>query len=344
MKNDNDKKFREPGFWESIREIFLGTRRRFACLQVEVTSSCNARCIYCPHTTFRDRWQSRDMSMEIFDRLWPAMRVAFRVHLQGWGEPLINPHFFDMAALARKAGCAVSTTTCGLIMDDNLARKIVDSGIDIIAFSLAGTDADTNAVRQGANFNRVCRSISTLQQIRRARGGVHLEVHLAYLMLASAMGAVRGLPALAKNLGVHEVVISTLDYIPAPGFEQEAFGIGEKDKLSEAATILNETEAEDKKLDVGIHWSLPRADAAGIECREKIADSFFVSSDGAVSPCVFLNLPIGTDYPSRHVFGNVKEQDVLEIRDSEKFRIFRERLASGDPAGPCRSCPKRFIT
>lgn len=343
MKNDTAEEFRAPGFWESIREAFLGAPRRFTCLQVEVTSRCHARCTYCPHTTLEDRWQSRDMTMETFGRLWPAMRTAARVHLQGWGEPLMNPAFFEMAALARKAGCAVSTTTCGLIMDEDLARKIVDSGIDIIAFSLAGTDAATNAVRRGADFDRVCRSIATLQKVRRARGGVHLEVHFAYLMLASAMESVRGLPALAAELGVHAAVVSTLDYIPAPGFEQEAFNADETGKLAEAARILTEAETEAEALDVDFHWSLPRPDAPGTGCRENIARSFYTASDGAVSPCVYVNLPVGGHHPDRHVFGNVNERDVLEIWDDEEFRIFREALAGGDPAPVCRSCPKRFM-
>lgn len=62
------------------------------------------------------------------------------MHLQGWGEPFLHPRFMDFAALARKAGCRVSTTTCGLRMDETLAGQIVGSGIDIVAFSLVGTD------------------------------------------------------------------------------------------------------------------------------------------------------------------------------------------------------------
>lgn len=53
--------------------------------------------------------------------------------------------------------------------------------------------------------------------------GVHLELHFAYLMLASQMEAVEGLPDLMDELDVHAAVISTLDYIAAPGLEAEAF-------------------------------------------------------------------------------------------------------------------------
>ena len=109
------------------------------------------------------------------------MRKAARVHLQGWGEPLLHPDFFQMTALARKAGCAVSTTTCGSGMNADLAERLVASGIDIIGFSLAGTDAASNAARAGVAFETVCAAIEQLQQVRRARQGVHLEIHIAYL-------------------------------------------------------------------------------------------------------------------------------------------------------------------
>ncbi|MDF1592945.1 MAG: radical SAM protein [Desulfobacterales bacterium] len=343
MNPDSSEKFKAPGFWESLREAFLGAPRTFACLQVEVTSRCPARCNYCPHTTLKDVWQPRDMSLETFGRLWPAMRASARVHLQGWGEPLMNPAFFKMTAIARKAGCRVSTTTCGLHLNEELARKIVDSGIDIIAFSLAGTDAATNEVRRGADFEKVCRSIATLQNIRRARGGVHLEVHFAYLMLASTMESVRTLPALAKELGVHAAVVSTLDYIPASGFEKEAFGPHEAEKLAQATGWLKEAEAKARALEVDFHWSLPSPDAPGNECRENVSRCFYIAADGAVSPCVYLNLPVRMEDPGRRIFGNVNEREVLEIWADERFLAFRKALASGAPDPACKSCPKRFM-
>jgi radical SAM protein with 4Fe4S-binding SPASM domain len=247
-----------------------------------------------------------------------------------------------MAALARKAGCAVSTTTCGLLMNEEAARKIVDSGIDIIAFSLAGTDPASNSVREGAHFDRVCRAISTLQKIRRDRNGVHLEVHIAYLMLASAVETVRGLPALARSLGVHAVVVSTLDCIPEPGLGEEAFRPENVEKAAAAAEILLEAEAEARALDVDFHWALAGQDAPGNECKENISRSFYVASDGSVSPCVYVNLPVGNS-PDRVAFGNVNERDVLEIWNDGNFRIFRDRLAKGDPEPPCVNCVKRFM-
>ncbi|MEW6672497.1 MAG: radical SAM protein [Thermodesulfobacteriota bacterium] len=338
-----DRKFREPGFWETLKETFLGVRRPFDCIQVEVTSRCPGRCTYCPRTVLNVDWLDRDMDWDTFVRLWPLMRRSARVHLQGWGEPLLNPLFFDMAALARRAGCNVSTTTGGLLMTPQSARRIVDSGIDIVAFSLAGTDPAGNAPRRGLDFEKVCRAITLLQAVRQKRVGVHLEIHIAYLLLASNLNAVRRLPDLMKQLGVHAAVISTLDYLPDSKLAGEAFGPQEIEKLSRAAAVLEATAVRAREWGLGFHYELPDAGAAGAGCRENIQRSVFVSAGGSVSPCVYVNVPVSCPDPNRRIFGNVREQDPVEIWESEAFRDFRDRLDRGDPAPPCRVCPKRMM-
>ncbi|PKN28791.1 MAG: radical SAM protein [Deltaproteobacteria bacterium HGW-Deltaproteobacteria-21] len=342
-EKDGKEEFREPGFWETVKEALFGVWRPLDCIQVEVSSRCPGRCIYCPHTTLRDRWRSRNMEISTFSRLWPLMRRSARVHLQGWGEPLLNPAFFDMAVLARKAGCQVSTTTCGLCMNETIALRIIDSGIDIVAFSLAGADAESNRSRLGVDFDRVCEAVSTLQGVRQKHMAVHLEIHFAYLMLASNMEAVRGLPALMKRLGVHASIISTLDYIAGPGLEAEAVGPMEPEKIERAEAILSETSAEAVRMGLGFHYELPDSSADGTSCRENIGRTFFVSADGSISPCVYVNVPAEAADPRRRVFGNVLERDPLAIWESDEYRQFRESLASGRPDRACQSCPKRFM-
>ena len=97
-------------------------------IQVEVTSFCPGACAYCPRGILHSAWQARHMQDKVFAALTPLMLRSRRVHLQGWGEPFAHPRFTDYVHLARKAGCAVSTTTCGLVMNEALARRVVESG------------------------------------------------------------------------------------------------------------------------------------------------------------------------------------------------------------------------
>lgn len=334
-------KDRGPGFWESLKELLPGHRRKLDCVQVEVTSRCNGRCGYCPHTVFAGNWRAQDMTVETFRNIWPLMRRAERVHLQGWGEPLLQADFFTFAALARKAGCAVSTTTCGLGLTEETAAALVEAELDIVAFSLTGTDAAGNRARAGIPFDTVCRSVEQLQTLRRARNAVYMEIHFAYLLLASNMTAVRGLPKLMRRLGVHAAVISTLDFIPHPTLSTEAILPADVEKKSAAEAILAETAAEARLLDLQFDYALPSREAPKHACHENIDRTLFVSADGTISPCVFRNIPTARSNHRLLIFGNVNRQDPLSVWESPEYAVFRRNMVSGKVDHICSGCAKR---
>lgn len=353
-----DPAFRAPGFLERLREAFLGVQRPLDCLQVEVTSRCAGRCVYCPHTTAGTSWKSRHMPDEVFAALWPFLRGAQRAHLQGWGEPLLHPRFLDYVALARRAGCAVSSTSCGLRMDAELAQKLAQSGMDLLAFSLVGTDEASNDARAGVPFARVCASVRQLRAAIREAGrpadGEPLEIHFAYLMLADRMEAARGLPALMDELDVDMAVVSTLDYLALPGQRELAFAPEETEKIARAREILESIAAEADSRGRIIHFALPGAEAVADAggCRENVVRSCYVDADGKVSPCVYLNVPDNAreasagkppnDGARRRVFGDVRAEAPWTIWKKPEFAAFREALVRNAPDTACLACPKRF--
>jgi MoaA/NifB/PqqE/SkfB family radical SAM enzyme len=225
-----------------------------------------------------------------------------------------------------------------------MASALLESGLDIIAFSLTGTDRESNSSRRGVDFDRVCQAISLLRSERDSRGDSPLQIHIAYLMLASNMPAVRHLPELMQSLGVQAAVISTLDYIAHPAWASEGIAPHEVEKLQEAATILKETGARANALSLGFHWALPGPDPSPGACRENVLRSLFVGADGSVSPCVFVNLPISHHLAEENhlVFGNVNQSNPVEIWESDGYRRFRDRFAQGDVDPPCLTCVKRF--
>ncbi len=337
-----DPAFKGPGIWRTLRETFGSQRRRLDVAQIEVTSFCGGGCVYCPHTTMRDHWKARHMPAETFARLWPLLLETGRVHLQGWGEPLLHPRFLDFVRFARRADCSVSTTTCGLVMNEALAEGIVASGIDIIAFSLTGvTEASNNAARKGVPLERLLSSIRLLQEVRRNKMGVHLEVHLAYLMLAGAMDEVLLLPELMQELGVHAAVVSTLDYVPSPEWHAEAFAPDESEKIAAARALLHKAAQEASARGLGLYYSLP-LERPRPTCLEHPERSVYVDADGALAPCIYVNLPHALHDPMRRVFGSCREEDPLAVWRNPAFAAFREALASCEPDTPCLRCPKRF--
>ena len=347
IENDplKNKNFKAPGVIEMIKRDLLGKRRPLDCIQVEVTSFCGGRCIYCPHTTMKESWKSRHISPEIFAALWKLMRISERVHLQGWGEPLLHPRFFDFAALARKADCQVSSTSCGLIMNDEIAYKLAHSGIDTLAFSLVGTDSASNdSGRAGVPFEKVCSAIRMVKSAVKDMGYSPLDIHFAYLLLADRVDAVKNLPDLMEELDISTAVISSLDYIADSEQTPLAFAPHERQKIAEARNILQELADTAAKMERNIVFALPGSKAIAHTggCRENITGSLYIDAEGMVSPCVYLNVPDNAKNPNRRIFGSVLETDVLEIWENQDFQAFRESLAKNTPDSACQNCPKRF--
>ncbi len=330
-----------PSFRENLSRFLSGGKREFECIQVEVTSHCPGRCTYCPHTTKRHVWRSRHMADTTFAALAPLLLRTNRVHLQGWGEPLLHPRFLDFTAAARRAGCAVSFTTYGLAMTDVLATKLVRSGIDIVAFSLTGTDETSNADRDKVPFAGVVEAIGRLNRAKKTAESETPQIRFAYLMLASRMKAVEKLPELMRRLDVPVSVVSTLDYLPEPGAADEAFAPDDAAKIEKARAALQEAAARAHGLGLAIHYSLPGPNGR-CDCSEHIRNCMYVDAEGQISPCIYVNLPTDEEDPRRRVYGRVTERDPLGIWRDPDFAVFRKRLAACDPDLPCRSCPKRF--
>ena len=269
------------------------------------------------------------------------MVKASRVHLQGWGEPFLNPYLMDFVSLARKAGCSVSTTTCGMLINESQAERIVSSGMDIIAFSLAGTDDDSNGSRDGIPFSRVEQSVQTLQKIRRKKNAVHLEIHLAYLMLASNIEAVQKLPQLMEEWGVHAAVVSTMDYIPSAEMEKEAFAPHEREKIDYARRILEKVAKKIRSSGRDFYASLPAPSPAS-SCRERTHKTMYVDAEGQISPCVYLNVPFTYEQKNRTVFGLTANDNPLDIWKKKEYALFRSAVQSSIPPKACASCAKRY--
>jgi MoaA/NifB/PqqE/SkfB family radical SAM enzyme len=324
-------------------------RQTFDWIQVEVTSHCNALCVYCPRTIFKESWENRHLSLETFKKLKPVLSRTDLVHLQGWGEPFLNPEFFEIAAFAKRAGCKVGTTTNAMLLDEGTVRKVIESGLDILAFSLAGTTESNDIIRKGTNLKKVLKSIGTLSREKEKRGKTAPEIHVAYMLFRSGMAELESLPSLLEGLGVSQVVVSTLDFVPTEELRKEAVIPATEEEYREISSRLDHLVKEGSKKGLSIHYHLVSQKQRREICTENIQKALCVSADGAVTPCVYTNLCVsGTYYDlqgkkvsyERMVFGNIKEKDVKDIWKEKSYGAFRRSFCKGELVSTCQKCPK----
>jgi MoaA/NifB/PqqE/SkfB family radical SAM enzyme len=260
-------------------------------IQVEVTSRCNALCSYCPRTIYQSAWADRDLPLETFRKLLPAFRKTTMVHLQGWGEPFLHPAFFELVSLAKKAGCTVGTTTNGMLLHQPMLERIADSGLDVLAFSLAGTGEDNDRIRKGTRFAAVIEAIRRAQDLKRQRGIAAPSVHIAYMLLKSGLDTCDRLPPLLEGIGIRQVVISTLDFVGTEGVAAEALRPESDAEHAALSSKLQDIVTALARHGMEGHFRLASPGRRRTVCTENIKRALFVSADGSVSPCVYLNMP-----------------------------------------------------
>jgi len=323
---------------------------RLDWMQIEVTTRCNAHCYYCPRTTYRNSWNNRDLSFENFKTLLPVMGYTKMVHLQGWGEPFLHPHIFEMIALAKKTGCKVGTTTNGMLLNRRSIDQLVKSGIDHVAFSMTGIGGKNDLARSGTQFARILQAISDLAAQKKALRVETPTISIAYLLLRSHLPDIDNLvPALA-GIGVQQVVISTLDFVTHKNLWNERLTPANQAQYQDLQSLFDKLgrEAEKKGLDLFYNLVLPNAD--GRACTENPRHALFVSSDGSISPCVFTNIPATGSFRivngeegeyNTLTFGSIADQPLTAIWKTQYYKEFRKFFQSR-PHLLCRRCPRRY--
>ncbi len=112
-----------------------------------ITRRCNLRCIHCYSNSTSKHYDgelSLQQSIDVIDDL-----AAYQVPaiLLSGGEPMLHPHFFDLAGYAISQGLRVTVSTNGTRIDSHAAGRLKDLGITYVGISLDGIGAGHDAFR-----------------------------------------------------------------------------------------------------------------------------------------------------------------------------------------------------
>src|SRR5262249_1783601 len=125
---------------------------------------------------------------------------VFLVYLSG-GEPLVHPACIELAARGTRRGMSVSLLTDAMLIDAEVARRLVDAGVRTIQTNLDGARAEVYDAFRGVPgaFEETKRGI-------RAAVEAGLWVRINLTMTRKTMGELPAVVALARELGAREVI------------------------------------------------------------------------------------------------------------------------------------------
>jgi radical SAM protein with 4Fe4S-binding SPASM domain len=287
------------------------------------------------------------MELGLFERIMEQCSGLKKLHLQGLGEPLLHPHFFDMVALASRKNIEVTASSNLTLLSRRTAGLCVSSGLRCLHVSVDGaTPATYERVRAGGSFSRVLANLVLLSQAKEICKSRYPVLKMTVVVMRQNLHEIPGLVRLAGDFGVEEIFVqhlchsygeSTLPeyYMPMRGFfRRESLAGEDPEKIRHYFTVSSNAAAS-----AGILLRLPRI---GIS-EEKEASrrlpscdwpftGIYISYQGRVMPCCMISTP------DRATFGSAEEDDLSDIWNGELYDNFRRLLASGQPPEICRSC------
>lgn len=319
-------------------------------VQIEPVGQCNLRCRMCPIQFRTDGAPGQPrafMQFDVFCRLIDQFPDATELQLQGLGEPLLHPRFFDMVAYATQRGIQVSTNSNLTVMSEAGARACIDSGLRTMHISLDGANAQTyQAIRIRARFERVLRNLRRLVHTKANMQSALPHLRLVAVAMRENLAELPELVRLAHEEGIDTVFVQHLCHdfgessLPAQYRPMRSF--------IDTQTLLNEDpqrvahyfEAAREQADaLGITLRLPNlmprsyspAASGKTRCDWPWRGSY-ISYDGKAMPCCMVATP------DRIHFGDMAQNGVSQVWNNREYEEFRERLASDLPPEVCKSC------
>jgi len=324
-------------------------------VQIEPVGQCNLRCRMCP-VTLRDAGGAGKppafMSYETFCRLLDQFPAIRELHLQGLGEPLLHPRFFDMVAYAVARGIKVTTNTNLTALSQRRANECVASGLATLFVSIdAAEPAAYEYIRVGGRLSRVLRNLRWIGEAKRRARSDTPEIAMVAVAMRRNLEQLPALVRLAHEHGARSMSVQALAHDFTESHLPEKYR--PMREFVECETLANDEPARVE------HWfdaARAEAEALGMQLRLPSIDrrdaspapselrcdwpwrGSYIAYTGEAMPCCMVATP------DRINFGSMAGESVVQIWKSDEYQRFRDRLASEHPPEVCEGCSVYRVT
>ena len=285
-------------------------------ISIEPTTSCNLRCPECPsglRSFSRPTGMLKDeLFKSVIDQLSPTLSYL-TFYFQG--EPYLNPNFLEMVKYASTKKIYTATSTNAHYLDDENAKKTIQSGLDRLIISIDGASQETyESYRIGGKIDKVIEGTKNILRWRKELKSLTPHVVFQFLVVRQNEHQVPEVYKLAKALGVDRVALKTAQVYD---FKNGSDLIPTMDKYSRY------------RREADGHYSIKNE---LLNHCWKMWHSCVITWDGKVVPCCF-------DKDAHHIMGDLSTQSFEEIWRSEGYRQFRTSLLqSRSEIEMCKNC------
>ena len=308
-----EKLYKEP----QLRHLFF-----------ELTMRCNEHCLHCGSRCGDVR--SEELPAEIFKDIVDEVAREFdplpMLCITG-GEPLLRKEIYDIMGYASSKGFHWGMTTNGTLIDDEVARKLYDAGMDTVSVSVDGLEPSHDAFRQTVGGYKA--AIAGIRALAKYRFK-HLQA--TTVVTHRNIGELDELFEIMLGLPIRSWRVINLEPI---GRARELDGyMLTPDDYKRLFSFIRDKRRDGYPVEYGCSHYL------GTEYEHEVRGWYFICTAGLYTASIMDNGDIGAclDIERREetIQGNVLRERFTDVW-RERFESFRQPLS--DKCGKCRSCP-----
>jgi MoaA/NifB/PqqE/SkfB family radical SAM enzyme len=308
-------------------------------LNVEASFLCNLRCRMCPRSV--EGHTEGLMPMDRFHRLEHVFTHIDAVILTGYGEPLVHPELDEMISIIRNRGTRARLSTNGVLLTAERGRRLLDAGIENLQFSIdAGTRETFEEIRLGAKWDEVVENAEAFNRIR-DESGLPVGTAWIFIVMRDNYSELPAAADLAGRLGFDLFVTKFIERNQLDFEQKQVVHDNEGRLLPDLETgVTQALEAASERaashgMEIRVHDFFMGYEGA---CLADPLHAVFVDWLGNVTPCCHLPVRDGCQIVPDYLFGNVDEQDFVEILIGARARDFRAAWRGHGMPTPCVGC------
>ncbi|MGC8842250.1 MAG: SPASM domain-containing protein [Candidatus Sumerlaeaceae bacterium] len=311
-------------------------------VRMDITNKCNLLCKMCGYPL-----QAKDPKFDMPP--WLMQKIVEQVlPFAEWAtlscqyEPFMSASFDEILEILRKSPCPVGLTTNATLLTERRARVLLQHPtIHGLSISFDGATKGTfERIRVNARWEKV---LANLERFAAVRSELDPQreflVQFNTVLMRSTIGELPDFVALCARLGARR--IAAIRYVPIQSGLDEEISNWEPhiETLLHAKKLAHQYGIElllpltDPRIYLPDDTSAERgANEARIGRFSKFCEAPWrglqIYPNGDVHPCLYYGEP----------FGNLAEQDFLEIWNSPKYKELRRSLAAMHLHAQCARC------
>jgi radical SAM protein with 4Fe4S-binding SPASM domain len=286
-------------------------------ISVEPANFCQLHCPECPVGKMRTKKSDTQFFNDLsFKNLIDELKsTLIHVIFYFQGEPLLNKNLPEMIRYAHDNGIYTSTSTNAQLLHSEMAKSLIESGLDKLIVSIDGTTQETyEKYRRGGSLEKAVEGVKEVMKWKKELKSTTPLLEIQFLVLKTNEHEMAKMEKLAKTLQADKLTFKTAQLYD---FENG----------HELLTSIKKYARYEKRQDGKYHIKGAQPNRCW-----RLWSGAVVTTNGDVLPCCF-------DKNSDFSFDNINSASFSACWHGEKATNFRKKfLQNRKQFAICRNC------